>query len=404
MSFTPNEWASIDNALERHPERYGMPEGGREKSLVLGSFNIRKLGSARRRKRELDFMGRFCAACDLVAIQEVQDDLEGLRYLKQRTEARVAGAGEYALAISDITGEAPGESGMAERLAFLYRHRRIRRLELASDLTFDRTAVLSRFFDHEKAWLDAHAEYETKFASYRKGVRQSKPAFVAPAFLTFLRTPYVVAFEAPAANDAEPLTFTAVNAHLIYGAMREREQEFDALITWIASRLLTGERLVAPNFVLMGDLNLNFDRPRKDRARIDARIRHLNERLFGSADVRRIYFPFLDPHPRHARVLRTNACASQTFDQFGFFNGKDEARLPNDRWLQRIPKARTASRPDDFDFGVFDFAELFSRALNGKAYLQLDKSAKKALARKFEHTVSDHLPIWVRLPRLGFSP
>ncbi len=141
--FTKDQWKLIEKALQGDPERYGMPEGGREESLVLGSFNIRKLSRAKGRERELDFMARFCAACDLVAIQEVQDDVDGLRYLKERTESRVAGRGEYALAISDITGEVPGESGMAERLAFLYRHRRLRRLELASDLTYSVLGTLS---------------------------------------------------------------------------------------------------------------------------------------------------------------------------------------------------------------------------------------------------------------------
>ena len=121
---------------------------------MLGSFNIRKLSRAKGRERELDFMARFCAACDLVAIQEVQDDVDSLRYLKERTESRVAGRGEYALAISDITGEVPGESGMAERLAFLYRHRRLRRLELASDLTYSVLGTLSMNGIDVLCWLD----------------------------------------------------------------------------------------------------------------------------------------------------------------------------------------------------------------------------------------------------------
>ena len=58
-----------------------MSEGGREKSLVLGSFNIRKLEKAKRQQHELDSMARFYAARDLVAIQEVQDNLNGLRRL-----------------------------------------------------------------------------------------------------------------------------------------------------------------------------------------------------------------------------------------------------------------------------------------------------------------------------------
>ncbi|MCH6587994.1 MAG: endonuclease/exonuclease/phosphatase, partial [Proteobacteria bacterium] len=118
--------------LDADPTSFGMPEGGREGSLVFASFNIRKLGSPRNRSHEIDFLARFCACCDLVAIQEVQDNLDGLRRLKERTEARIAGSGEYALAVSDITGKVPGDPGMAERLAFLYRHRRVRRADMAS--------------------------------------------------------------------------------------------------------------------------------------------------------------------------------------------------------------------------------------------------------------------------------
>lgn len=398
--FTQQEWMKIEQELAGAPGRYGMPEGGREQSLVLGAFNIRKLGTAHGRERELDFMARFCAACDLVAIQEVQDNVNGLRQLKDRMETRVAGVGEYALAVSDITGEVPGESGMAERLAFLYRHRRIRRLDLASDLTFDRTAVLSRLFDHEEDFLKARRDYEKKLREFRQKKRKTKPTFTPPTFLTFVRTPYVVAFEAPAANDAKPLAFTAVNAHLVYGTMREREQEFEALIQWLTRRLKARTRTVTPNFILMGDLNLNFDNPKRDGIRIDAQIRKLNEETFGDANARRIYFPFLDVHPIRKKILRTNARSSETFDQFGFFKGAGEERLPNDQWLGSISK----NKPDGFDFGVFDFAELFSRALHGASYRKLQKDEKKTLEKKFEHSVSDHLPIWVRLPRPGFTP
>ena len=395
--ISESEWQKIENALAKNPGQYGMPEGGREKSLVLGSFNIRKLGNAATRKQEINFMARFCAKCDLVAIQEVQDNLDGLHELKRCMESCIAGTEEYGVTVSDITGRVPGELGMAERLAFIYRHRRIRRLELASDLTFDRTAVLFRLLDKYSEWHKAIATYTQSLDSFYSGKRKSKPKLVHPNFLTFVRTPYVVAFEAPAANGAKPLTFTAVNAHLIYGTMKEREQEFDALIEWLANRLKSQDRTVTPNFILMGDLNLNFDHPRRDRQRIDEKLRTLNKEIFGKPNVRRIYFPFLDRHPRQRKILRTNARAKETFDHFGFFNG-DQVQLPNDGWLKCIDK----NNFDGYDFGVFNFAELFSQALYEKAYLKLTKHEKTELGRKFEHSVSDHLPIWVRLPRPGF--
>ena len=259
--FTKNEWDKIEKELDGNPTRYGMPEGGREKSLVLGSFNIRKLGEAQRREREIDFMARFCAACDLVAIQEIQDNLDGLRQLKKCTEKR--SSKEYGLVLSDITGEVPGEEGMAERLAFMYRRERIRRLELASDLTFDRTAVLRRLAKNKEAWLAAIYTYKWQLKEFCEKRVKNKPKLEPLAFLTFVRTPYVVAFEAPAANDAPPLTFTAVNAHLVYGTMREREEEFRALIEWLINRLKSADRILTPNFILIGDLNLNFDNPKR---------------------------------------------------------------------------------------------------------------------------------------------
>ena len=120
--FKVAEWDKIISELNRDPEFYGLPEGGREASLVLASFNIRKLGSSKNREREIDFLATFCAKCDLVAIQEVQDNLQGLRSLKERMESKIAGDNEFGIVVSDITGAVPGESGMAERLAFIYRN------------------------------------------------------------------------------------------------------------------------------------------------------------------------------------------------------------------------------------------------------------------------------------------
>lgn len=398
--FSDSEWRKIEKLYDQDPARFGLPEGGREKSLVFASFNIRKLGSFGNRKREIDFLARFCATCDLVAIQEVQDNLDGLRHLKERVEAHVAGEGEYALTTSDITGEAPGESGMAERLAFLYRYRRVRRLDMVSDLTFDRTAVFKRFFDNEKALLDARRKFERDTKRHETGTLKTKPSYVPPVFVTFVRTPYVAAFEVPAALDAPSLRFTAVNAHLVYGSKPERRREFFALLSWLTNRLTARKRLVAPNFLLLGDLNLDFDRPGKDRKAIDGEIRKLNQEVFGNKDARRIYFPFLDPHPVTKKVFTTNARSNQTFDQIGFFLGAKERRLPNDLWRTRID----VDDLDGFDYGVFNFADLFARALKHKPYASLTKDEKKALGKKFENSVSDHLPIWVRIPRPGFAP
>lgn len=350
------------------------------------------------RHRELDFMSRFCARCDLVAIQEVQDDLDGLIYLRDRVNERISSAGEYGLVVSDITGEVPGQKGMAERLAFLYRRRRVRRSEMVSDITIDRKGVLDNFEASEDEFIAAWREFEAKMNKFEAGERSTKPKFELPSFLTFTRTPHVAAFEIPGKQGVDPISFLAVNAHLLFGKPKERAAEFRALVEWLAMRLQDEARMAAPNFVLLGDLNLDLDNPEADHAKIDAFIRGMNKAAFKSANAHRIYFPFIDKHPRHG-WLRSNARLNQTYDQIAFFAGKKEKGLPNHKAAKNIPQ-----NPNAFDYGVFNFAELFANATRNKTFKQIrgNPTSFKSFAKNFEHSVSDHMPIWVRVRRPGF--
>lgn len=397
--FTKQQWDKIEAEFLRDPKGYGMPDGPREESMVLASFNIRKLGKVESRQRELAFMARFCARCDLVAIQEVQDNLDGLRYLKKKVDERVASEGEFGLLVSDITGEVPGEKGMAERLAFLYRKSRVRRMDMTSDLTVDRSGVLGNFAAHAEDFSKAWKTYTGQLKEFENKKRSKKPKLKLPAFLTFTRTPFVTAFEVPAAGGTGPLRFIAVNTHLVYGTMKDRKEEFKALISWMTNRLKKEKRMVAPNFILLGDLNLDLDNPEKDREKIFSFIRNLNKEVFGDSNAKRVYFPFIDKHPVTGKLIRTNARHNQTFDQIAFFRGAKEKKLPNHRWKTLID----GSDADAFEYGVFNFADLFAKAIMGKAYLGLKKAERTKLGKYFENSFSDHMPIWVRIPRPGFK-
>ncbi len=396
--FTNAQWDKIEEELLKDPAKFGMPEGGREESLVFASFNIRKLNTTRNRKRELDFMARFGARCDLLAIQEVQDHISGLQHLRARMDERVASAGAFGIVVSDITGRVPGRRGLAERLAFIYRRGRVHRADMSSDLTVDRTGVLENFARNEDAITEAWKDYQTALDAFNAGRRKTKPKIKLPAFLTFTRTPHVTAFEAPGAQGAKPISFTAVNAHLLFGRQAERDAEFRALLAWMINRLKREKRMVASNFILLGDLNLNFDNPKTDRPKIEEFIRGQNAEVFGDPESRRIYFPFIDKHPRTGKVIRSTARQTQTFDQIAFLRGKREKLLPNDRW-----RASVGSGPDAFEYGVFNFTDLFATALKGRKYLNLSKVDRDDLNPHFQNSVSDHMPIWVRIPRPGFS-
>ena len=190
--FTQQQWDKIEAKLLRDPKGYGMPDGPREESMVFASFNIRKLGKRDNRERGLAFMARFCARCDLIAIQEVQDNLQGLRHLKKLVDERVASEGEFGLVVSDITGEVPGEKGMPERLAFLYRRSRVRRMDMVSDLTVDRSGVLHNFSNNADAFAAAWKKHQKELKLFKDKKRTSKPMLKLPAFLTFTLTHFVL--------------------------------------------------------------------------------------------------------------------------------------------------------------------------------------------------------------------
>jgi hypothetical protein len=56
------------------------------------------------------------------------------------------------------------------------------------------------------------------------------------------------------------------------------------------------------------------------------------------------------------------------------------------------------SKPTGPDYGVFEFTDLFSDALKRKPFRALGERARQELVARFEHKVSDHMPLWLRLP------
>ena len=396
--FTRDEWQSIEAMLDADPERFGFPMR-RPGSLLLGSFNIRKLGDAsKRRQATWDFLTRVCGQFDLMAIQEVQDDLEGLRRIMQGL-----GPG-FELVVSDATGVFPGRDGMAERLAFIYRSDRVERTEIATDISVDRTAVMTTLIEHHDAIDSALDVFETKmhdyedkmleFARGQRSRRPTKPQVQMPTFLTFIRAPFMVSFRVPSASGADPLQFMAVNAHLYYGHYADdRRQEFSALLEWLVQRVRMKDRTYYQDFILLGDLNLDFDNPENDIKRVEKQMKDLDADSPGDMHVN---FPFLDAHPGETEVYRTNARLKETFDHVGLF-------FRDDRFFDHTVNDTAGTSVTGPDYGVFNFVRLFSEALRGQTIDPPERGAtvsdeESDFIDRFDDEVSDHLPIWIRIP------
>jgi endonuclease/exonuclease/phosphatase family metal-dependent hydrolase len=399
--FTKEEWTRIRRTLDEDPQRFGLPlrEYG---SAVLGSFNIRKLGTVSGRNGATwDFLADVCQHFDLLAVQEIQDDLDGFRRLKELMGDR------FAMIVSDKAGAFPGEAGLGERLGFVYNWSVVTRGDLATDITYDRSKVIRTIARHNSEIHAALSDYGTKLNAYEEklaeyerlrseGESPSKPRapkfkVKMPEFLTFIRPPFCVAFEIRGHPGSKPYGLMAINAHLYFGDyMADRRQEFSALMSWIRARAAEEGKSYYPNFLLLGDLNLDFDSER-DRARVEEEIKGVNDEWEGEGIA--CNFPFLDVHDGQDEPFRTNARLSETFDQIGFFS-RDE-RLPTH------DQNASAGRPDaehGWDYGVFNFVDLFSVALLGRPYAELGEEQKKEFVPRFEHKVSDHMPLWLRLP------
>lgn len=374
--FEPGEWKSINAALDEDPGRYGFPER-MDGSVLLGSFNIRKLGNPdNRTDDDWKFLAKVCAEFDLLGVQEIMSDLGGLDRLIDEMNELVDGADEgFAAAVSDETGAFAGDPGLRERLGFVYRWSTVERRRLASDLTYDRTKTYQTLVENTDGLKRALDDCDG-----------DSREFHPPFFVTFARQPYVVDFRIPTSNG-EPYDFLAVGAHLIFGDyIDDRRREFTALMDLIKSRLIEDGSI---NLILMGDLNLDFDKPDSDRLRINKEIKELGASAEGNGAF--INFPFLDKHQNQDDVFRTNARLNQTYDHIGLF--AHDPRLPAYDKNEQMPLSG-----DGPDYGVFDFMELFSQAIYNKTWDDLEGEERKALWKKSEHSVSDHLPLWLRLP------
>lgn len=382
--FSEEEWAQINAHLEQNGSAYGLPER-RDRSFVLLSWNIRKFGAFKESGIPKKSPGAFalieqvCSRADIVAIQEVQRDTGSLYELLKRLRNRDA---PWEVVISDVTGMAPGYDGMAERHAVLYRSDRVRRGDLASDLSFDRSAVIENSDDALRTLISKEIEIAgeegilAKFSGWLGGQQKLMGAKLKK-FVQFIRTPHIVEFVVE--GPAGAYNFYIVNAHLVSGDSKtDRKLEFFALLEWLLLDSRTTVVEEGKTFLLMADLNLDFEsNVDKRRKAMATYLTSINKERNLQAKVN---FPFLDGG------FFTNARRTETFDHIAWIT--TDTRLPRGRHNDQAG----SFGPDQYDYGMFDFVQAFKDAGPGKT-----ETGEPAYDR-YTHDFTDHMPIWVRLP------
>lgn len=198
-------------ALRAHRRLRKVP-AKRDDRLLLATWNIANFGVQKRREHDHRLLAEMLGWFDLVAIQEVADDLSGLRAVQEMLPKR------YRVLISDTAGN-------DERTAFLYDSEKVELLELAGRLSIPVNAM--RFIK-------------------LPGVKQE--------FRGFDRSPFLAAFQAGS------FRFTLASVHLFFGSDDDEDLERRALEAFAVGRwadLRHGDPdAYAADVIALGDFNL----------------------------------------------------------------------------------------------------------------------------------------------------
>lgn len=225
--------------------------------LLLATWNIANLGVQERREQDCRLIAEMISWFDIVAIQEVNDNLSGLRAVQQQLPA------QYRLLFSDLAGN-------NERLAFCYDATKLTLLEKVGEV-----AIAPRDLRHIKL----------------PGIEQK--------FDGFDRNPYLAAFQ------AGNFRFLLVNVHLYFGsesglAMNRRRLETFAVARWTHLRSRSPHAYVS-DIIALGDFNLPKAVP--------------GDPIFDALTARGLHLPV------HSTEIGSSIASDSHYDQIAFFPG-----------------------------------------------------------------------------------
>ena len=317
-----------------------VPVRTHRKTLNLATWNIREFDSSKygkRTKESLHYIAEIISHFDLVAVQEIREDLSALNEVMW-----ILGDQDWKYLVTDVT---EGAAGNSERMAFIYDTRKVKPTGLVGEVVLP--------------------------PKKNQPVRQ------------FARSPFLVGFQ------AGWFKFSLCTVHIYYGSSTaedpQRVQEIDELAGFLAKRAKKyRERYHAHeycNIGLLGDFNI-FEITDKTYA---ALLKHgfvVPQECVGLRTnigrQRRSFdqIAFLE----HDKDVRPGAA--------GVFNFYKTVYRPEDQGTYRHAMARTikdsnANKPQSKRSDEYD--------------ARSDKRKKSYYNSWKTFQMSDHLPLWVEL-------
>jgi endonuclease/exonuclease/phosphatase family metal-dependent hydrolase len=255
------ELAALRAYPQLKPDRK-IPRKSRDK-LLVATWNIANLGVQDRLDSDYALIAEIVGWFDLVAVQEVNDDLRGIEAIHSKLPAR------YDLLFSDA-------SGNQERQAFLFDTRRVSRLKEVGRLSIPPSQL-----------------------------RAIRLPGTTTAFPGFDRGPYLASFAAGS------FRFSLLNVHLFFGSIDPADIDRRTLetlaVAWWADRKHRDARSYVPEIVPLGDFNLPKPTPGD---RIYDALRSLGLEV-----------------PPHTSQIGSAIASDSYYDQIAFFPGPTRTRF-----------------------------------------------------------------------------
>lgn len=293
---------------------FGIPSVNK-RELLIATWNIANLDTQRRTAECYELIAQIIRPFDLIAVQEVNADLGGLRSIMKILGSR------FACVFSD-------EAGNEERMCYVYKPDRLQPSEQFGELEIP---------PPRNYWLPFENKNGKQIKMY---------------FEKFSRTPYTVAWK------FRSLTFVTYNCHLYFGdtvkgkinKFRRRILEVEALARWINERRTRHrKKLYSTNILLLGDMNIPMMHPSDP---VYARLlkhnmepleyhNHMEEGSNLKGDKYYSQLVFAEPFSENAKLIRYGIFA---FDNVVF----EELYRPAEAEAQEKkikPRETTAYRP-----------------------------------------------------------
>jgi endonuclease/exonuclease/phosphatase family metal-dependent hydrolase len=336
-SSTPAGKRTIERIIAlRNKLKAEVPKKQLDETLLLATWNIREFDSpsyGKRMTEALYYIAEIVSAFDLIAVQEVREDLTSLNDLM-----KILGD-NWDYIFSDIT---EGSQGNNERTAFIYDKRKVKPAGLVGEIVFPPI---------EKKITDS----------------TGKKITVYEPVLQSARTPFLVGFKAGWAD------FVLTTVHILWGKDiandPQRVKEIDTIAAILKDKSTKAYEW-SRNFILLGDFNIFTN--------TDETFKALTKNGF---DV-----------PPEMMGAKSNAGKDREYDQIAFHDRVNKFEMTGKAGV--FDFYDTVYTLADEAAYVTDMGEAYHKKDDGKPR-QNKTLYYKTYWRT--HQMSDHLPKWVEL-------